>query len=249
MRWSAGVPLSTHTEELRHQSGLCAQLAEVYRGLKEAGMANLTINDDIDMAVMLHSELFQASSLSAPLAQNSRNGSMFFDSPWDTRYHSRMRLHKSSRQAYNPYEQYSSGTGLNRLTNRLTDGLLEGPSLSLSIMPWQSLLPMKDPEEFLEDIDDDGLLSRFLEIMSPRWAISLCGPVSQEGPEADKLPGAIALSLTFTEYETLLDTDSQSIMEIAEHLIYWRKAKLIDTISLKSIYGPIRPSQPGANRL
>lgn len=59
----------------------------------------------------------------------------------------------------------------------------------------------------------------------------------------------LSLSLTFTEYETLLDTDSQSIMEIAEHLIYWRKAKLIDTISLKSIYGPIRPSQPGAPKL
>jgi len=51
--------------------------------------------------------------------------------------------------------------------------------------------------------------------------------------------------LTFTEYETLLDTDGQSIIDIAEHLIYWRKARLIDAISLKCIYVPVRSPRPG----
>lgn len=58
-----------------------------------------------------------------------------------------------------------------------------------------------------------------------------------------------AHSLTFTEYETLLDTDSNSIIEIAEHLIYWRKARLIDAVSLKCIYVPFRPTAPGEIKL
>lgn len=50
----------------------------------------------------------------------------------------------------------------------------------------------------------------------------------------------IQTSLTFAEYETLLDIDSYTITLIAEHLLYWRKARLIDAISLKSIYAPSR---------
>lgn len=64
-----------------------------------------------------------------------------------------------------------------------------------------------------------------------------------------KLKRLYVARLTFSEYETLLDTDSDSIIAIVEHLTYFRRAKLIDAISMKCIYVPVRPTEPGYTKL
>jgi hypothetical protein len=64
-----------------------------------------------------------------------------------------------------PYDNHR--LDLNKLTSHLTGGLLEGRVLHVDIAPWQTLLPLQEPEEMLRDVDEDSLLARFLEIMSP----------------------------------------------------------------------------------
>lgn len=136
---------------------MCAQLAALYHGIKSSGMAELVFDDDIEMTVILHSELFShspsasmtcLSSTSRPLASGLRR-----------------------RETHNAYDDYNLGLGsLRKLNNRQTDGALEGPVLHTDILPWQTLLPLVEPEEMLRtlnDLDGEDELIRFLEIMNP----------------------------------------------------------------------------------
>lgn len=38
------------------------------------------------------------------------------------------------------------------------------------------------------------------------------------------------------EFQALLDTDAASLAEVVDHLLYWRKAKLVDVVSAKNVY-------------
>jgi len=149
---NSGVPLSPHVEDLLRESSLCAQLAALYDGIKTDGIAKLTFADDIDMSVLLHSELFQSSRYN-PAA--SPYGSTF----------DRHALTLQQRQLVNPYNNHR--LDLARLTSRLTGGILEGPAIHLDIAPWQTLLPLQDPEDLMKEVDEEGLLVGFLELMNP----------------------------------------------------------------------------------
>ena len=46
--------------------------------------------------------------------------------------------------------------------------------------------------------------------------------------------GLTRCACRFAEYETLLD---EPLKEIVEHLVHWRKARVVDVVSLKNIYG------------
>jgi hypothetical protein len=59
----------------------------------------------------------------------------------------------------------------------MTDGVLEGPPLDLDILPWQTLLPLMEPEEMLRSLnteqEEEDDLTRFLEIMNPTYVCPL----------------------------------------------------------------------------
>ncbi|GAA6026990.1 hypothetical protein JCM8097_006020 [Rhodosporidiobolus ruineniae] len=78
--------------------------------------------------------------------------------------------------------------------------------------PWETLLLLEDTRTLQRDVPEGSLLSRFLEICRP--------------------------TLSFAEYETLLDldTEDQLLEDVVDHLVYWRKARVIDLISLKGSY-------------
>jgi hypothetical protein len=161
------VPLEEHVEELRSKSTLCAQLASLYDGLKADGLANLTLNDDIDLSVLLHTELFDdigpyspTSALQHTHLHVDQSNQLSARSAYD-RHASTMQ----KRQLAPPYD--GNRLDLARLTSRLSAGLLDGPARHLDIAPWQTLLPLQDPEEMLKEVDEDNLLARFLELMSP----------------------------------------------------------------------------------
>ncbi|GAA5938359.1 hypothetical protein JCM3775_000871 [Rhodotorula graminis] len=78
--------------------------------------------------------------------------------------------------------------------------------------PWETLLLLEDARVLQRDVLEDSLLWRFLEICRP--------------------------TLSFAEYETLLDLDSedQLLEDVVDHLVHWKKARVIDLISLKGSY-------------
>ncbi|KAM0753536.1 hypothetical protein T439DRAFT_353332 [Meredithblackwellia eburnea MCA 4105] len=78
--------------------------------------------------------------------------------------------------------------------------------------PWETLLLLEDVEDLKANVLEGSLLWRFLEICDP--------------------------TLSFAEYETLLDVDQDelSMKQIVEHFLHWRKARIIDVVSLKGVY-------------
>lgn len=156
--FSAGMSFSSHIEQVCQQSSLCAQLVELFEGIKKTGIANLTFNNDIDMSVLLHTELFEPSQSYMSMASPSAF------SPAHRNYNKRaLLLHNQTLSATNNNHRLH----LMEPARKSATDLLDGPSLHLDIAPWQSLLPLQDPDELIAEVDEVGLLVRFLEIMSP----------------------------------------------------------------------------------
>ncbi|GAA6023693.1 hypothetical protein JCM10207_008751 [Rhodosporidiobolus poonsookiae] len=86
--------------------------------------------------------------------------------------------------------------------------------------PWESLLLLEDTRTLQRDVPEGSLLYRFLEICRP--------------------------TLSFAEYETLLDLDSedQLLEDVVDHLVHWKKARVIDLISLKGTYAVSSDFEP-----
>ncbi|KAA1064680.1 hypothetical protein PGT21_011548 [Puccinia graminis f. sp. tritici] len=82
---------------------------------------------------------------------------------------------------------------------------------------WKSLLLLEDPQVLIEQTAPGSLLRDFIAIIKP--------------------------ALTLSEYKFLLDTDSNTIAEMTDHLLYWRKAKLTDMITLRNSYQLTCPAQ------
>ncbi|GAA5989399.1 hypothetical protein JCM10908_001295 [Rhodotorula pacifica] len=78
--------------------------------------------------------------------------------------------------------------------------------------PWESLLLLEDARILQRDVLEDSLLWRFLDICRP--------------------------TLTFAEYETLLDMEAEEhlLNDLVDHLVHWNKARVIDLVSLKGTY-------------
>lgn len=172
----SGTGLTPHIEDLITRSSLCAQLASLYKSMKKDGIAHLTLNDDIDMSVLLHTELFQDNFRPA----GNPAGSMYSRGPSfaNARVLSSVLGGLSSNSRFNGYlrsnqhpKGANSANGLSfaRLVSIVTHSLLHGQSSHLDLAPWQTLLPLRDPEEMLREIDDEseGLLCRFLQIIDP----------------------------------------------------------------------------------
>ncbi|PLW41158.1 hypothetical protein PCANC_12386 [Puccinia coronata f. sp. avenae] len=88
---------------------------------------------------------------------------------------------------------------------------------------WKSLLLLEDPQVLIEQTAPGSLLRDFIAIIKP--------------------------ALTLSEYKFLLDTDSNTIAEMTDHLLYWRKAKLTDMITLRNSYQLTCPIQAGPSNL
>ncbi|CAG8649733.1 4144_t:CDS:2 [Gigaspora rosea] len=80
------------------------------------------------------------------------------------------------------------------------------------IAPYHALLLLEDPEEILRSmpLDSNPTLVQLVQILTPTQRLAdLC---------------------------TVVDCSLAQIFRIAAHLIYWRKAKIIDVISVRNIY-------------
>ncbi|GAA6006448.1 hypothetical protein JCM11491_004964 [Sporobolomyces phaffii] len=78
--------------------------------------------------------------------------------------------------------------------------------------PWQSLLLLEDAKQLQKDLLEGSVLERFLDICRP--------------------------TLSFAEYGHLLDIDADDglLEDLVDHLVHWRKAKVIDLVSVRGSY-------------
>jgi hypothetical protein len=92
--------------------------------------------------------------------------------------------------------------------------LLDDDPGGQSLCPWQTLLPLQDPTLMLKELEttassQDLPLLQFLELCTP--------------------------SISFQEYSTLLDIDMASLKVLVDHLVHWRKARVINLVNLKHV--------------
>ncbi|KAI7831455.1 nitrogen permease regulator of amino acid transport activity 3-domain-containing protein [Gamsiella multidivaricata] len=80
------------------------------------------------------------------------------------------------------------------------------------LLPYHTLLLLEDPEEILKDIplDANPTLVKLVQILVPYQCLD--------------------------ELQYILDCSMAQIYRLASHLIYWRKAKLIDQIRVSNVY-------------
>lgn len=54
----------------------------------------------------------------------------------------------------------------------------------------------------------------------------------------DVRPILTCIIFRFAEYETLLDVEAEEhpLRDVVDHLVYWRKARVVDVVSLKGHY-------------
>ncbi|KAF9433518.1 Nitrogen permease regulator-like 3 [Entomortierella beljakovae] len=80
------------------------------------------------------------------------------------------------------------------------------------LLPYHTLLLLEDPEEILRDIplDANPTLVKLVQILAPYQCLD--------------------------ELQYILDCSMAQIYRLASHLIYWRKAKLIDQIRVVNVY-------------
>ncbi|KAG0145862.1 hypothetical protein CROQUDRAFT_671474 [Cronartium quercuum f. sp. fusiforme G11] len=157
----------TSTEEMmrlieRH-SDLARALAQVFDDLKDLGRTSVTFDDQLDLELLLHRELFD--NQSGP-------------------------------------ENWLTSTGS-------PDECGEQDKY-LHLESWKGLLLLEEPKVLIELAPPQSLLRHFIAAIKP--------------------------ALTLSEYTSLLDTDSGTIAEMAEHLIYWRKARMTDVVTLRNTY-------------
>ncbi|GAA6061576.1 hypothetical protein JCM10212_004326 [Sporobolomyces blumeae] len=78
--------------------------------------------------------------------------------------------------------------------------------------PWQSLLLLEDAKQLQKDLLEGSVLERFLDICRP--------------------------TLSFAEYGHLLDMEADDglLEDVVDHLVHWRKARVIDLVSVKGSY-------------
>lgn len=86
-----------------------------------------------------------------------------------------------------------------------------------TLNPWQTLVPTEDPGSVLRELEqhfvsEDLPLHQFLEILTP--------------------------TINFQEYCALLDVDMETLKIMVDHLIHWRKARIINVVNLKYSYKP-----------
>lgn len=106
-------------------------------------------------------------------------------------------------------ERYAWNTGAGATSSTLEAG-------AGALCPWQTLLPLQDPASMLRELADTAaeadLLAAFLESMTP--------------------------TINFSEYLALLDIEAPQLQSVVNHLLHWRKARIINVVNLKHAYKP-----------
>ena len=120
------------------------------------------------------------------------------------------------------------------------------------LLPYHTLLFLEDPEEILKDIplDTNPTLVKLVQTLAPhQWyvhahreghienSLFVCATswYSSKSNRSFSLHESFAPH-SLDELQYILDCSMAQIYRLASHLIYWRKAKLIDQIRVSNVY-------------
>ncbi|KAI1318883.1 Nitrogen permease regulator 3 [Mortierella claussenii] len=222
----AALSLEWFHEQVLSLSSLARAVRSIYESISADKVCHVVLNDSIDISLQIPhlAPLPRASSYITRRIQNTLTN----ESPTGT----------SSSNGHANGQNGSNGSGSQHalMTPIATQyGGVGGMGLTIDdyeigiayeyenfpvLLPYHTLLLLEDPEEILKDIplDANPTLVKLVQILVPyQWQVE-------------------CVRRCLDELQYILDCSMAQIYRLASHLIYWRKAKLIDQIRVSNVY-------------
>ncbi|KAF9306765.1 Nitrogen permease regulator 3 [Mortierella antarctica] len=205
-------------------SSLARAVRLIYDGISVDKVCHVVLNDSIDISLQIphlaplprasshiHRQIQNASHNDSPTANiNGTNGSQ----NGQGNYSSGPYTNGANQQALMTpmVTQYWGIGGMGYMMDDFEMGYAYEYENFPVLFPYHTLLLLEDPEEILKDIplDANPTLVKLVQILVPYQCLD--------------------------ELQYILDCSMAQIYRLASHLIYWRKAKLIDQIRISNVY-------------
>ncbi|KAG0035109.1 Nitrogen permease regulator-like 3 [Podila clonocystis] len=203
-------------------SSLARAVRLIYDGISVDKVCHVVLNDSIDISLQIphlaplprassniHRQLQNASHNDSPTANtNGTNGSQSGQGNYNSSY-----TNGAIQALMTPMvTQYWGVGGMGYMMDDFEMGYAYEYENFPVLFPYHTLLLLEDPEEILKDIplDANPTLVKLVQILVPYQCLD--------------------------ELQYILDCSMAQIYRLASHLIYWRKAKLIDQIRISNVY-------------
>ncbi|KAF9396377.1 Nitrogen permease regulator 3 [Podila verticillata] len=205
-------------------SSLARAVRLIYDGISVDKVCHVVLNDSIDISLQIphlaplpranshiHRQIQNSSNNDSPSANtNGTNGSQNGQGI----YSSGSYTNGANQQALMTpmVTQYWGIGGMGYMMDDFEIGYAYEYESFPVLFPYHTLLLLEDPEEILKDIplDANPTLVKLVQILVPYQCLD--------------------------ELQYILDCSMAQIYRLASHLIYWRKAKLIDQIRISNVY-------------
>ncbi|GJJ78796.1 nitrogen permease regulator 3-like protein [Entomortierella parvispora] len=224
----SALTLEKFHEQVLAASSLARAVRSIYDCISADKVCHVVLNDSIDISLQIPhlAPLPRASSYITRQIQRSLNG----DSPTtngtntgvtsspavagtNTFNGSNSNIAASQQALMTPFvSQYGGIGGMGYMMDDYEVGIAYEYENFPILFPYHTLLLLEDPEEILKDIplDASPTLVKLVQILVPYQCLD--------------------------ELQYILDCSMAQIYRLASHLIYWRKAKLIDQIRISNVY-------------
>ncbi|KAF9319763.1 Nitrogen permease regulator 3 [Podila horticola] len=205
-------------------SSLARAVRLIYDGISVDKVCHVVLNDSIDISLQIphlaplprasshiHRQIQNASHNDSPTANaNGTNGSQNCQGNY---YNPGAYTNGANQALMTPMVTQHWGIGgMGYMMDDFEMGYAYEYENFPVLFPYHTLLLLEDPEEILKDIplDANPTLVKLVQILVPYQCLD--------------------------ELQYILDCSMAQIYRLASHLIYWRKAKLIDQIRISNVY-------------
>ncbi|KAG0375409.1 Nitrogen permease regulator 3 [Mortierella sp. AD032] len=211
----AGLSLEQFHAQVLSISSLARAVRSIYDCASTDKVCHIVLNDSIDVSLQIPhlAPLPRTSGYVTRRIQNTLHG----DSPTATTSANNMynsnNITGSQQALMTPLTtQYGGIGGMGYMMDDYEIGIAYEYENFPVLLPYHTLLLLEDPEEILKDIplDANPTLVKLVQILVPYQCLD--------------------------ELQYILDCSMAQIYRLASHLIYWRKAKLIDQIRVNNVY-------------
>ncbi|KAF8939654.1 Nitrogen permease regulator 3 [Dissophora ornata] len=215
----SGQSLEQFHNQVLKVSSLAKAMQSIYDRISADKVCHVVLNDSIDISLQIphlaplpRTSTYITRQVPTPVANDNTTVTL---SNNNSNYNSQngSNLSASQQALMTPMAtQYGGVGGMGYMMDDYEIGIAYEYENFPVLLPYHTLLLLEDPEEILRDIplDANPTLVKLVQILVPYQCLD--------------------------ELQYILDCSMAQIYRLASHLIYWRKAKLIDQIRVSNVY-------------
>ncbi|KAG0224950.1 Nitrogen permease regulator 3 [Mortierella sp. GBA43] len=213
-----GLTLEQFHEQVLASSSLARAVRAIHDCISTDKVCHVVLNDSIDISLQIphlapltKTSTYIPRQIQQPVATESPTGTT--SNCIATNGHTNCNMPGSQQTLLTPLStQYGGTVGLGYIMDDYEISYAYEYENFPVLLPYHTLLLLEDPEEILKDIplDANPTLVKLVQILVPYQCLD--------------------------ELQYFLDCSMAQIYRLASHLIYWRKAKLIDQIRVTNVY-------------